>query len=57
MIGDDDCGEIGGMKISKGNRSLGENLPQRHFVHHIVTYVKVVAVEAGTLNIVPDQIL
>jgi hypothetical protein len=35
MIGDGDCGEIGGMRISRGNRNiLGENLPQRHFVHH-----------------------
>jgi hypothetical protein len=33
MTGDGDCGEIGGMKIGKENRSLGENLPQRHFVH------------------------
>jgi hypothetical protein len=32
---DDDDGEFGGMKIGRGNRStLGENLPQRHFVHH-----------------------
>jgi hypothetical protein len=28
MIDDGDCGTIGGMKIG------GENLPQRHFVHH-----------------------
>jgi hypothetical protein len=34
MIGDGDCGEIGGMKIGKGTELLGENLPQRHFVHH-----------------------
>jgi hypothetical protein len=34
MIGDGDCGEIGGMKIGRGNEVLGENLPQRHFVHH-----------------------
>jgi hypothetical protein len=34
MIGDGDCGEIGGMKIGRGNRILRENLPQRHFVHH-----------------------
>jgi hypothetical protein len=26
MIGDGDCGEIGGMKIGRGNRS--------HFIHH-----------------------
>jgi hypothetical protein len=31
MIGD---GEIGGMKIGRGTEELGENLPQRHFVHH-----------------------
>jgi hypothetical protein len=31
MIGDDDCVEIGGMKIG---RVLGEDLPQSHFVHH-----------------------
>jgi hypothetical protein len=29
MRDDGDCGAIGGMKIV-----LGENLPQRHFVHH-----------------------
>jgi hypothetical protein len=34
MIGDDDCGEIGGIKIGMGTEVLGENLPQRHFVHH-----------------------
>jgi hypothetical protein len=34
MIGEGDCGEIGGMKIGKGTEVLGENLPQRHFVHH-----------------------
>jgi hypothetical protein len=35
MIGDDDCGEIGGMKIGRGTEVLGENLPQRRlFVHH-----------------------
>jgi hypothetical protein len=34
MIYDGDCGTINGMKISRGNRILGENLPQRHFVHH-----------------------
>jgi hypothetical protein len=34
MIGDGDCGEIGGMKIGRGTEVLGENLPQRHFDHH-----------------------
>jgi hypothetical protein len=33
MIGDGDCGEIGGIKIGRGNPILGENFPQRHFVH------------------------
>jgi hypothetical protein len=32
---DGDCGEIGGKKIGpKKIEVLGENLPQRHFVHH-----------------------
>jgi hypothetical protein len=34
MIGDGDCGEIGGMKIGRDSEVLGENLPQRHFVYH-----------------------
>jgi hypothetical protein len=32
MIGNGDCGEIGGMKIVQGKTEvLGENLPQRLF--------------------------
>jgi hypothetical protein len=31
---DDDCGAIGGMRISRGTKVFGENLPQFHFVHH-----------------------
>jgi hypothetical protein len=30
MIGDGDCGKIGGIKIGRGPEVLGENLPQRH---------------------------
>jgi hypothetical protein len=29
-----DCGEFGGMKIGRGNKVLGANMPERHFVHH-----------------------
>jgi hypothetical protein len=31
---DDDFGEVAGMRIIRGNRSIRENLPQCHFVHH-----------------------
>jgi hypothetical protein len=34
VIDDGDCGAIGGIKIGRGNRSTGGNLPQRHVVHH-----------------------
>jgi hypothetical protein len=35
MIGDGDCGEIGGKKIVQGKPKYSEkNLPQRYFVHH-----------------------
>jgi hypothetical protein len=32
--GDYDDGEFGGMKIGRVTEVLGENLPQRHFVHN-----------------------
>jgi hypothetical protein len=32
MIGEGDCGAIGGMKIDGETEVLGENLLQRHFV-------------------------
>jgi hypothetical protein len=31
---DDECGAVGGMRIGRGSRSLGENLPQCNVVHH-----------------------
>jgi hypothetical protein len=34
MIGDGDCGEIGGMKIGRGNQSTRRKPTPRHFVHH-----------------------
>jgi hypothetical protein len=34
MIADDECGAVGGMRIGRGTEVLGENLPQRRFVHH-----------------------
>jgi hypothetical protein len=32
--GDCEDGEFGGLKIGRGTEVFGENLPQRHFVHH-----------------------
>jgi hypothetical protein len=34
MIGDGDCGEIGGTNIAGETEVLGENLLQRYSVHH-----------------------
>jgi hypothetical protein len=31
-------GAIGGMKIGRGDQVLGENLAQRHFVHHKIPH-------------------
>jgi hypothetical protein len=33
MMYDDEFGKTGGMRIGRGNRSAGENLPQCHFAH------------------------
>jgi hypothetical protein len=32
--GDYDDGEFGGKKIGRKTEVIGDNLPQRHFVHH-----------------------
>jgi hypothetical protein len=34
MIGEGDCGAIGGMKIGRGNQSTRRNLPQHQLVHN-----------------------
>jgi hypothetical protein len=34
MIDDGDCGAIGGTTLAGKTEILGENLPQRHVVHH-----------------------
>jgi hypothetical protein len=34
LLGDCEDGKFGGMKIGRGNQVLGENLPQRYFVHN-----------------------
>jgi hypothetical protein len=48
MIGDVDCGESGGMKIFAGETEvLGENLSQRHFVHHKSHKTKIAGFEPG----------
>jgi hypothetical protein len=47
MMGDGDCREIGGMKIrQRETEVLGENLAQRHFVHH-KSYMTRPGVEPG----------
>jgi hypothetical protein len=33
-IDDGDCGEIGGMKIGRETKVLGENLAECNFIHH-----------------------
>jgi hypothetical protein len=46
MINDGDYGAIGEMIIGRGNRSNGENLRQRHFVHH-KSHMTITGLEPG----------
>jgi hypothetical protein len=47
---DDECEAIGGMRIGRGTEVLGENLPQRHFVHNKshITWARTRAAAVGS---------
>jgi hypothetical protein len=44
----DECGAVGGVRISRETNMLGENLPQCHFVPHDLTWARTWAAAVGS---------